>query len=93
MITIGSNTKIKNSIIGSNQKEIERLRKELKLAEENEEYWHNAFSDLEDEYAGLKDRINRAIGYLETGKTFDNREIGAVVNYLQECLLNILKGE
>ena len=50
--------------IKGQQKEVEKLRKEnyklkkeLKLAEENEEYWHNAFSDLEDEYARLKQEI------------------------------------
>ena len=73
--------------------EIQQLKKQLKLAEENEEYWHNAFSDLEDEYARLKDKINRAILYIQTGKTFENKEVEEVVNYLQNCLLDILKGE
>lgn len=46
--------------IKGQQKELEKLRKELKLAEENEEYWHNAFSDLEDEYDRLRDTIELA---------------------------------
>ena len=73
--------------IKGQQKEVEKLRKELKLAEENEEYWHNAFSDLEDEYVKSHDKIVKTIEILLS-------EDGNIPDYkLIEKAIDIIKGE
>jgi len=40
----------------------------------------------------LEDRINKAIEYIETGKTFPSDETRETVEYMQNILLDILKG-
>ena len=40
----------------------------------------------------LEDRIDRAICYLEAGKTFETEEERETVEYMQNNLLDILKG-
>lgn len=44
-------------------------------------------------YISYKQRIDKAIEYINKGKTFDNKEITKAIKYLQNNLLKILKGD
>ena len=48
--------------------------------------------ELQRDREKLQDKIDRAIAYIETGKTFPSDETRETVEYMQNILLDILKG-
>lgn len=62
------------------------------LQEENEKV-HKDFNELSERYFFTKSRNEKAIEYINVGKTFDFIDVGKVVNKIQNDLLNILQGE
>ena len=47
----------------------------------------------DDNLMGLKLKIEKAINYIEIGKTFDNENIRKTIDKIQKDLLDILKGD
>lgn len=47
---------------------------------------------LEKDKKDLEERVEKAISYLEAGKTFPSDETKETVEYMQNILLDILKG-
>ena len=85
MITIGNNTKIKNSIIGSNKKREKELEKENNNLKED-------FKRHIDRINELTNRIDKAIEYIEYYLEEDIINCGNIYHSVYTELLDILKG-
>lgn len=71
------------------EKKVEQLEKENKeLNLELSGYRQAILND--DNLMGLKLKIDKAITYIKTGKTFENKNTKKVVDTIQNDLLNIL---
>ena len=56
------------------------------------DYYKDEIHCLYAEKKELQERIDKAIEYIETGKTFPSDETRETVEYMQNILLDILKG-
>ena len=70
--------------IKEQQKEIDKLTAESTEWENRTYYWQDKAEDLET-------KNKKAIEYINAGKTFDDIDVGKVVNKIQNNLLNILQ--